>query len=373
MQRIIPGDKVRDLRPRALQGKIAAQLHSEKAFMSPLMSRFTRRHSLFALLLLTLCAGWVPSAATAQPALASSGQAWPARAIRIVVAYPPGGLSDNVARALADKLALQLGTPVVVENRAGAGGSIGMDAVAKAAPDGYTIGFSSISPLALNPHLGKLAYDPAKDIAPVASVMYSPVILLATPAFEGKDFKDMLTAAKAKPGSLRWSTAGLATVGHIVLEQVQHGAKVEITHVPYKGGGQQLTDALSGQFEVLSTNLSGTVMPHIKSGRLRALAVGAPARVEALPQVPTFAELGLAPANLSSLFGVFAPAKTPEAVRLRLNAEINRALQSPELRQRLLSADNVPAGGSAAEFARQIALESDNNARIVKAAQIRAD
>ncbi|UUZ76395.1 tripartite tricarboxylate transporter substrate binding protein [Polaromonas sp. P1(28)-13] len=341
------------------------------------MSRLTRRHSLFALPLLALCAaGWVPSAATAQPASASSAgstSAWPARAIRIVVAYPPGGISDNVARALADKLALQLGTPVVVENRAGAGGSIGMDAVAKAAPDGYTIGFSSISPLALNPHLGKLAFDPAKDIAPVASVMYSPVVLLATSAFEGKDFKDMLAAAKAKPGSLRWSTSGLATVGHIVLEQVQHGAKVDITHVPYKGGGQQLTDALSGQFEVISTNLSGAVMPHVKAGKLRPLAVGAPARVEALPQVPTFAELGFAPANLSSLFGVFAPAKTPEAVLLRLNTEIDRALQSPELRKRLLNADNVPTGGSAAEFARQIALESDNNARIVKAAQIRAD
>ena len=337
------------------------------------MSRLTRRHSLFALSLLALCASWVPSAATAQLAAASAGPAWPARPIRIVVAYPPGGLSDNVARALADKLKQQLGTPVVIENRAGAGGSIGMDAVAKAAPDGYTIGFSSISPLALNPHLGKLPYDAARDIVPVASVMYSPVILLATTAFEGKDFKDMMAAAKAKPGSLRWSTAGMATVGHIVLEQVKHGAKVDITHIPYKGGGQQLTDALSGQFEVTSTNLGGTVMPHIQSGKLRPLAVGAPARVEAFPQVPTFAELGFAPANLSSLFGVFAPAKTPEAVLLRLNAEINLALQTPDLRKRLLGADNVPAGGSAAEFARQIALESDNNARIVKAAQIRAD
>ena len=158
-----------------------------------------------------------------------------------------------------------------------------------------------------------------------------------------------------------------------MLEQVKYGAKVDITHIPYKGGGQQLTDALSGQFEVTSTNLGGTVMPHIQSGKLRPLAVGAPARVEAFPQVPTFAELGFAPANLSSLFGVFAPAKTPEAVLLRLNAEINLALQTPDLRKRLLGADNVPAGGSAAEFARQIALESDNNARIVKAAQIRAD
>lgn len=330
------------------------------------MSRLNRRHGLFALSLLALSTSWMPLSAAAQTP-------WPARPIRIVVAYPPGGLSDNIARALADKLAAQLGTPVLVENRAGAGGSIGMDVVAKAAPDGYTIGFSSISPLALNPHLGKLPYDPARDIAPVASVMYSPVVLLATSAFEGKDFKDLLAAAKARPGSIRWSTSGLATVGHIVLEQVQHGAKVGITHIPYKGGGQQLTDALSGQFEVITTNLSGAVMPHIQSGKLRPLAVGAPARVEALPQVPTFAELGFAPANLSSLFGVFAPGKTPEAVLTRLNTEINLALKTPELRKRLLTADNVPTGGSAAEFGRQIAQESDNNARIIKAAQIKVD
>jgi tripartite-type tricarboxylate transporter receptor subunit TctC len=203
--------------------------------------------------------------------------------------------------------------------------------------------------------------------------MYSPVVLLATSAFEGKDFKDLLAAAKAKPGSIRWSTSGLATVGHIVLEQVQHGAKVGITHIPYKGGGQQLTDALSGQFEVITTNLSGAVMPHIQSGKLRPLAVGAPARVEALPQVPTFAELGFAPANLSSLFGVFAPGKTPEAVLVRLNTEINLALKTPELRKRLLGADNVPTGGGATEFGRQIAQESDNNARIIKAAQIKVD
>ena len=330
------------------------------------MSRPAPRRLLLALPLLALCAAALPSVSFAQAA-------WPARPIRIVVAYPPGGISDNIARALAEKLSQQLATPVVVENRAGAGGSIGMDAVAKAAPDGYTLGFSAISPLALNPHLGKLPYDPVKDIAPVASVMYSPVVLLATPAFEGKDFKDMLAAARAKPGSVRWSTSGLATVGHIVLEQVQNGAKVEITHIPYKGGGQQLTDALSGQFEVITTNLSGAVMPHIQSGKLRALAVGAPGRVDVLPQVPTFAELGFAPANLSSLFGVFAPASTPVPVLQRLNTEINLALQTPELRKRLLSADNVPALGSAAEFARQIAQESASNARIIRAAQIRAD
>jgi tripartite-type tricarboxylate transporter receptor subunit TctC len=300
-------------------------------------------------------------------------QAWPSKPVRIVVAYPPGGVSDAVARSLGDKLAAQLNTPVVIENKAGASGSIGVDAVAKAAPDGYTLGFAAISPLVLNPHLGKSPFDPVKDIVPVASVMYSPVLLLATTATDAKDLQALLGAAKARPGSVRWATSGPASLGHIMLEQLKAGAKVEITHVPYKGGGQQITDALSGQFEVLSVNTSPAIIQHIKAGKLRALAVGAPSRIDALPNVPTLGELGFAPANLTSLFGVFAPAGTPGPVLDRLNAEINKALALPDVRVRLTGADNVPTGGSAAEFARQIAAESDNNARIIKAAGIKAE
>jgi tripartite-type tricarboxylate transporter receptor subunit TctC len=304
---------------------------------------------------------------------AQQSQPWPSRPLRIIVAYPTGGLSDGVARALAEKLSVQLGTPVVVENRAGAGGGVGMEAVAKAAPDGYTIGFSAISPLALNPHLGRMNFDPAKDIAPVASVMYTPVLVVGTPAFEGKSFADLLALARARPGRIRWGTSGQATVGHMVLEQLKAVAGVDITHIPYKGGGQQLNDALSGQFEILSTNVAGAQLQQVKSGRFKALAVGAPGRIESLPDVPTLAELGFASANLVSLFGIFAPGRTPEAVLSRLNAEINRALQLPDIRNRLIAAENVTAGGSAAEFARQIAVESDNNARIIKAANIRLE
>jgi len=278
-----------------------------------------------------------------------------------------------VARALAEKLSLQLGIPVVVENRAGAGGGVGMEAVAKAAPDGYTIGFSAISPLALNPHLGRTNFDPAKDIAPVASVMYTPVLVVGTPAFEGKSFADLLALARARPGRIRWGTSGQATVGHMVLEQLKAVAGVDITHIPYKGGGQQLNDALSGQFEILSTNVAGAQLQQVKSGRFKALAVGAPGRIESLPDVPTLAELGFASANLVSLFGIFAPGRTPEAVLSRLNAEINKALQLANIRNRLIAAENVPAGGSSAEFSRQIAVESDNNARIIKAANIRLE
>jgi len=311
-------------------------------------------------------------AALASVPLASFAQqpAWPAKPIHIVVAYPAGGVSDVVARALGEKLAAQLGQPAVVENKAGAGGAIGVDLVAKSAPDGYTLAFSSISPLALSPHLGKLPFDPARDLAPVASVMYSPVLLLATAANPAKDFRELLAHARAQPGAVRWATAGLASLGHIMLEQIMNQAQVQITHVPYKGGGQQLNDALSAQFEVLSINAGPTVMQHIKAGKLRPLAVGAPSRLDSLPGVPTLAELGLAAANTASLFGIFAPARTPALVLERLNAEINKALALPDLRARLQSTDNVPTGGSAAAFARQIAQESENNARIIRAANI---
>jgi tripartite-type tricarboxylate transporter receptor subunit TctC len=316
-----------------------------------------------AVLLLTL-------AVIASGALA---QAWPAKPLRIVVAYPPGGVSDAVARAIGDKLATQIGQPVVIENKAGASGSIGMDAVAKAAPDGYTVGFSAVSPLALNPHLSKPPFDPARDIVPVASVMYSPVLLVATPAAQARDFKDLLAQAKAHPGAVRWSTSGPASLGHIMLEQIKAAAGVDITHVPYKGGGQQITDALGGQFEVLSVNASPALMGHVKAGKLRVLAVGAPARLDALPQVPTLAELGYPAANLVSLFGFFAPAGVPQPVLERLNAEVNKALAQPDVRARLTGSDNVPTGGSAADFAKRIAAESENNARIIKAAGIKAE
>ena len=232
---------------------------------------------------------------------------WPAKPLKIIVAYPPGGTSDQVARALAERLAARLGVAVTVDNKAGASGTLGVNAVAKAPADGYTLAFSAISPLTLSPHLGKSLFDPLQDLAPVANVMYSPVLILATPASQDADFKALLATARARPGALRWATSGQASLGHVVLEQIRDLARVDITHIPYKGGGPQITDALGGQFEVLSVNASAAVLQHIRSGKLRALAVGAPRRLDSLPGVPTLAELGQPAANLSSFFGLLAP------------------------------------------------------------------
>jgi tripartite-type tricarboxylate transporter receptor subunit TctC len=304
---------------------------------------------------------------------AAAQPAWPARPIHLIVAYPAGGVSDAIARVLADKVGPALGQTIVVENKGGASGAIGMDAVAKAAPDGYTLGFSAVSPLVLSPHLTKVPYDPLKDIAPVASVMYSPVLLLATSASDAKSLADLIATARAKPGVIRWSTSGPGSLGHIMLEQLQSAAKVQFTHIPYKGGGQQITDGIGGQFELMSVNAGPALMQNVKAGKLRALAVGAPSRLPTLPAVPTMAELGYPAANLTSVFGIFAPASVPRPVLERLNAEINKALASPDVRAKLAATDNVPTGGSPAEFAHQIAGDFANNARIIKAAGIKAD
>ncbi|WP_455278736.1 Bug family tripartite tricarboxylate transporter substrate binding protein [Cupriavidus necator] len=301
----------------------------------------------------------------------AAADAYPSRPIRLIVAYPTGGISDTVARALGERLSAQMGTSVVVENKAGAGGSIGIDAVAKAAPDGYTLGFASTSPLTLN--VGRVNYDPQKDVAPVMSVMYSPVLVVATNGFSGKGFADVVGQASARPGSVRWATSGLGTVGHVMLEQIRQKSKADITLIPYKGAGQQMNDALGGQFEVMSTNASPVLTQHMEAGRLRALAVGAPKRLANLPSVPTLAELGYPKANLTSTFGVFAPGKTPAAIIDRLNVELNKALAEQEVHERLLKGGEVPTGGTPAQFAKAIREEYVENARIVKEAGIKAD
>lgn len=322
----------------------------------------TRRHWLLA----TLCSGWAT-------AVLAQTSAWPARPIKIVVAYPPGGVSDVVARALAEQLAPRLGTAVLVENRAGASGTLAVNAVAKSAADGYTLVFSALSPLTLSPHLGSLSYDPLKDLVPVASVMVSPVLLAATSALPQGDFKALLTRARQQPGHMRWATSGNGSLGHLMLESIAATAQVHMSHVPYKGGGQQITDALGGQFEILSVNTSGPVLQHVREGKLRALTVGAPARLDALPGIPTLGELGFASANLNSRFGLFAPAGTPAAVLDKLNTHINTLLATPAMRERLQAAECVAAPASLPELARIVAAEHQNMGAIVRDGKIKAD
>jgi tripartite-type tricarboxylate transporter receptor subunit TctC len=311
-------------------------------------------------------AGTLLAAVCAAPhQLRASPSAWLSRPVRLIVVYPPGGVSDGMARVLAEPLAQSLGVPVVIENRPGAGGSLGMDALARSVPDGRTLAFSAISPLTLHPLLARVPYDPIHGFAPVASVMRTPVLVVGTPAFAGNGFGDLIALARSRPGTVRWATSGVATIGHMVLAQVRMQSRTDITHIPYQGGGPQLNDALSGQFEVLSTNVAAQQLQYIEGGRFQALAVGAPARIEALPAVPTLAELGFERANRDSLFGIFAPARTPPSVVQHLNAEINRVLRGETLRARLRGAYNIPAEASSEEFAHEIAADGRRNRELV--------
>nr|WP_297524007.1 tripartite tricarboxylate transporter substrate binding protein [uncultured Roseateles sp.] len=292
----------------------------------------------------------------------TAAESWPTRPLHLIVAYPPGGVSDETARALAQHMGTRLKVPVIVENRAGAGGLTALESLARAAPDGHTLAYCAISPLVFAPAGASLSAT-APEVAPVVGIMDTPVLVLAHPSFKPKDFAAMLAAARAAPGRLRWATSGHATVGHMVLAQVRAAARVDIIHVPYKGGGQQLTDAIGGQFELLSSNVASQQLQFVRQGKLKALAIGSPVRLPVLPEVPTLAELGFPDANLVSTFGLFAPRGVPED-RLRLiNAVINEALRLPEIRSRILDVSNLPTGGSSADFAARIAKERDRALR----------
>jgi tripartite-type tricarboxylate transporter receptor subunit TctC len=304
---------------------------------------------------------------------AAFGQAhWPTRPVKTVVPYPAGGVNDAVARMLAERLSPLLGQPVVVDNRAGAGGTIGMDYVAKS-EDGHTLAFAAISPLTLNPHIMKVQYDPMKDFVAVASVMYSPVYVLATVKFKGKSFADVIAMAKAQPGKVSIASSGYGTLGHIMIEQIRRKSGADLTHVPYKGGSQLITDAAGGQFDLFVANPLASINGLIDEGKLRVLAVTGPRRLANLPQVPTLAELGYPEANLTSLFGFYAPAATPPDVVRRLNAEINKVLAEKDTQERLHKLDNVVSTSTPQQFTALIEKEHAANARVIREANIKAE
>ena len=297
---------------------------------------------------------------------------WPTRPVRLVVPYPAGGVNDVIARQFGELLAGPLGQALVVENRGGAGGTIGMTEVARSAGDGYTFAFGAISPLTLNPHIMKVGYAPMQDLVPVAAVMYAPVLVLATQAFAGKDFAAVLAAAKSQPKGVTVATSGYGTLAHIMIEQLRRKSGANLVHVPYKGGSQLITDAAGAQFDLLLANPFGPINALIAEGKLRVLAVTGPARLPAFAQQPTLGELGFAEANLTSTFGFYAPASTPADIQQRFHNEVNRILATPQMQERLLKLDNQPYVMSQEAFVQLVRQDHDNNARIVREADIKA-
>src|SRR6188474_359484 len=275
-------------------------------------------------------AGFTGIAAAAEPS-------YPSRPIRFVVPFAPGGSTDTLARALGQKISESLGHQVVIDNRTGANGNIGVEIAAKAPPDGHTIVLGYIANVAIMPSLyGKLPFDPVKDYEPVTLLATSPNVLVAHPSVKANNLKELIALAKAQPGKLNYASASVASVGHLTGELVNQLAGVKMTHIAYKGSGQAVTDLLGGHIQLMYSGFS-SVLPHIKSGKLKALAQTGAKRSPALPDVPTIAEQGFPKFEATAWYGVHAPAKTPKAIVSRLNAEIVKALKLPDVRERLTS------------------------------------
>ena len=306
-------------------------------------------------------------------ASAAWAQAYPNHPIRLVVPFPAGGTTDILARDAAPKLTEALGQSVVVDNRPGAGGNIGADLVAKSAPDGYTLLMGTVGTHAINPSLyAKMPYDHVKDFAPVVLVAGVPNVLVVNPSLPVNSVADLIKLAKSKPGAINFASSGNGTSIHLSGELFKTMAGVDMTHVPYKGSAPALTDLMGGQVQVMFDNLPSSLQ-QIKAGKLRAIAVTSAKRSPALPDVPTIAESGLPGFEASSWFGVLAPAGTPPAIVARLNAEINKWLQSPEGKEQLLGQGAQAAGGTPEQFAAHIRAETDKWAKVVKASGAKVD
>lgn len=334
----------------------------------PARSGPRRRFAAVAGLLATaLCAGTAPVAA----------QEWPNRPIRFVVPYPPAGPLDQVARALAEKLRDALGQPVAVENRPGAGGNIGADLVAKAAPDGYSIVMGAVATHAINPYLyAKMPYDANRDFAPITRVATVPNVLVMNPQTAERlgvrSLADLIAYARRNPGKLNYASGGNGSAGHLAGELLETQAGVSMVHIPYGGAAPAQLGLLAGQTDLMFDNLASAT-PQIRAGKLKAFAVTTARRSSFFPELPTVAESGLKGFDISTWFGVFAPAGTPRPIVDRLNAEFTRALSAPDIRERLARMGAEPSPMSPEDFAAFVRAEQAKYERVVKASGARVE
>ena len=302
----------------------------------------------------------------------AAAQDYPARSVRVIVPFEAGGALDAIARIIAPRLSDAWGQQVIVENRAGAGGNIGAQAAARSKPDGYTL-FVNTPSFAVNPSLQKnLPYDPEKDFAPISMLAWTNGVLLVPPSLPVKSVKELVALAKARPGELTYASTGPGTAGHLNMELFRNLTRIEVVHVPYKSVGQAQTDLMAGRVMMWITSLPGAV-PHIKSGRVRALAVSGTKRSAAIPDVPTMQEAGVQSYEAISWYGMFAPAGTPHEAIAKINADVARVLQLPEVRQRFAAIGVEPSAGTPAELAKYLRSEIVKWANVVKSAKLRAE
>lgn len=300
----------------------------------------------------------------------AAGEQWPVKPIRLVVNFPPGGTTDQMARALGPRLAEALGQPVVIDNRGGAGGNIGLEVVAKSVPNGYTLLISSGSPITVGPHLYKLGFDVARDLVPVAPTARTPILLVVRPGLPVRTFAELIAHARAQPGKLTFGSAGSGTTLHIHGERLLRTAKIQATHVPYKGVAPMIVALLGGQIDFAFD--SGLTIQHVKSEKLRLLAVLSPVRSPLFPDTPTLREMGT-DVDPEPLFGVYAPAGTPRDIVARLNREITRIMQTAEVRAALATFGSEVVTASPEEFAAIQRRDRERQGTFIREANIRLD
>ena len=299
-------------------------------------------------------------------------QAWPSKPISLIVPFPAGGTTDVLARALADRLTQSLGQTVIVESKPGAGATLGADYVAKAKPDGYTLLVGAVHHTIASSVYKKLPYDFQKDLAPITTIALVPNVLVVNTNTPAKNVAELVTLLKAKPGGYTYGSNGNGTAQHLIGTQFQNSTGTDVIHIPYKGSGPLATDLIGGQV-TMSFDTVTPVLPHIKSGRLRALAVTTSKRSSALPEVPTLEEAGLKGFNIGTWFGVLAPVATPKDIVTRLNAEMVKVIQSAEFRKRMEEIGAEPIGNSTDQMAQQIRSETEKFARLVRDAKVTID
>lgn len=319
-----------------------------------------RRHLLFAL-----------AAASVAPGISWGQESKP---LRVIIPFPPGGATDITARSLQEPLARILKQPVVLENRGGAGGSIGMAEVARAPADGLTIGVATLSTHGVNPAVySKLPYHPTKDFVGVTEIVKAPGVIVINPAvLPVKDFAELVKHLKANPGKVSYATPGNGTIGHMWGELFKSSTGTSMVHIPYRGAGPAINDVLAGQVAVYFDQVASS-LPHIKSGKLKAMAVSWPARLDVLPDVPTYAELGYKQANEPSWFGLVAPAGTPAAAVDRIQQAVAQAIKEQAVAERLAGQGLYPSGTSAKDFTAQIAREIEKMKRVAEFARVKLD
>jgi tripartite-type tricarboxylate transporter receptor subunit TctC len=307
--------------------------------------------------------------------VAALAQAWPAgKPIRLVIPFPAGGATDIIGRTVAQKLGAALGQQVVVDNKPGAGGSIGSDIVAKAAPDGYTLLMATSSTHSIGPALNpKIPYDPFKDFAPLGHIANAPSVLVVGQGFQAQSAQELIALLKKNPGRYNFGSSGIGTYPHLSAEMFKWRAGgLFVVHIPYRGTGLVITDLVAGQITFLMDSVV-SAQPHIRDGRVRPLAVTGARRSASLPNVPTFAEVGVPGMAFSNWFGMFAPAGTPPDVVQRLNREFNTMLQAPDFLERLERTGAEAAGGTPEQFARTVRDESENWKALIQRANIKAE